>query len=185
MYYGNQQFLFIYEQFDDVVWWPHRLIDRQVRRRYRQLDLARHGATSPYSRIYASKGEQSRQPTRPTTTARKKFFFTIDPGASRRGDFVSTDSRATQGSHILSLGCRALSPAGPAKMRHPRRPTPDHRRGPASGPAGIHHAAKHDDRQRWKAAAGRGGITRRGTVASRPARRSTAGRKDRPNTDAW
>ena len=31
MYYGNQQFLFVYEQFDD---------DRQVRRRHRQLDLA-------------------------------------------------------------------------------------------------------------------------------------------------
>ncbi len=49
MYYGNQQFLFVYEQFDDVrLVGRAALVDRQVRRRHRQLDLA-----PPHGRLLA------------------------------------------------------------------------------------------------------------------------------------
>lgn len=53
MYYGNQQFLFLYEQFDDVrlVATPP-LVHRQVRRRHGQLDLAApHGRLLDFPRL--------------------------------------------------------------------------------------------------------------------------------------
>ena len=89
MYYGNQSFLFVYQEFSDVrlVGAPP-VVDRQVRRRYGQLDLA-----PPYGRLLrlpdlCRPRQQPRRLLPDNVPYRPRRHFAISTRGVKEGDFT-------------------------------------------------------------------------------------------------
>ena len=175
MYYGNQQFLFVYEQFDDV-----RLVaapPSSIGKFGGDTDnwiWPRHTGDFSVFRIYASKENKPAAYSPDNVPYRPKKFFTISTRGIAEGDFTMIYGfPGNTQEYILSDAVGYIAErSDPAKIA-----IRDGRLGiiaeaQASDPAlRIHYAAKHATiANAWKKWQGEVlGITRRGTVASKKA----------------
>ena len=161
MYYGNQQFLFIYEQFDDVrLVGRAALVDRQVRRRHRQLDMA-----PPHGRLLAlphlrRQGQQARRLlARERSLPPQAAFHHLDR-RGRRGGFHDDLRLPRQYAGVHPLGRRGLHRRAlrPGQDRHPHGAPRHHLRGTGERPGAAHPLRRQTrlDRQRMEEMAGRG-----------------------------
>ena len=173
MYYGNQQFLFVYEQFDDVrlVAAPP-LVDRQVRRRHRQLDLAPpHGRFLDVPRL-RFEGQPSGGLLAPERPLPSEKHFSISTKGVKEGDFTMIYGfPGNTQEYILSDAVAYIAErSDPAKIAVRTGRLDIITKAQESDPAPrIHYAAKHASiANAWKKWQGEAlGIDRRGTVAAK------------------
>lgn len=175
MYYGNQQFLFLYEQFDDV-----RLVaapPSSIGKFGGDTDnwiWPRHTGDFSVFRIYASKDNKPAAYSPENVPYRPKKFFTISTRGVQEGDFTMIYGfPGNTQEYILSDAVRYIAErSDPAKIDIRTGRLDIIARAQATDPAlRIHYAAKHASiANAWKKWQGEAlGISRRGTVASKKA----------------
>ena len=173
MYYGNQQFLFVYEQFDDV-----RLVaapPSSIGKFGGDTDnwiWPRHTGDFSLFRIYASKDNKPAAYSPDNVPYRPKKHFTISTKGVREGDFTMIYGfPGNTQEYILSDAVAYIAErSDPAKIAIRDGRLAIIAAAQASDPAlRIHYAAKHAAiANAWKKWQGEGlGLTRRGTVASK------------------
>ena len=155
MYYGNQQFLFIYEQFDDVrlVGAPPSSIGKFGGDTDNWI-WPRHTGDFSLFRIYAGKDNKPAAYSPENVPYRPKRHFTISTAGVEEGDFTMIYA----GVHPLGrrgLHRRALRPG---QDRHPHGAPRHHLRGTGERPGAAHPLRRQTrlDRQRMEEMAGRG-----------------------------
>ena len=175
MYYGNQQFLFLYEQFDDV-----RLVaapPSSIGKFGGDTDnwiWPRHTGDFSVFRIYASKENKPAAYSPDNVPYRPKKYFTISTRGIREGDFTMIYGFPgnTQEYILSDAVAYTAERSDPAKIAIRDGRLEIISRAQASDPAlRIHYAAKHATiANAWKKWQGEVlGIERRGTVASKRA----------------
>ncbi len=175
MYYGNQQFLFVYEQFDDV-----RLVaapPSSIGKFGGDTDnwiWPRHTGDFSVFRIYASKENKPAAYSPDNVPYRPKRYFTISTRGVKEGDFTMIYGfPGNTQEYILSDAVAYIAESSdPAKIAIRDGRLEIISRAQASDPAlRIHYAAKHASiANSWKKWQGEVlGIERRGTVASKRA----------------
>ena len=175
MYYGNQQFLFVYRQFDDV-----RLVaapPSSIGKFGGDTDnwmWPRHTGDFSVFRIYASKENEPAAYSPENVPYRPKKFFTISTRGVKEGDFTMIYGfPGNTQEYILSDAVRYIAErSDPAKIAIRDGRLAIIRRAQQSDPAlRIHYASKQASiANAWKKWQGEVlGITRRGTVASKQA----------------
>lgn len=173
MYYGNQQFLFVYEQFDDV-----RLVaapPSSIGKFGGDTDnwiWPRHTGDFSLFRIYASKENKPAAYSPDNVPYRPKKHFTISTKGVREGDFTMIYGfPGNTQEYILSDAVAYIAErSDPAKIAIRDGRLAIIAAAQASDPAlRIHYAAKHAAiANAWKKWQGEVlGLTRRGTVASK------------------
>ena len=173
MYYGNQQFLFVYEQFDDV-----RLVaapPSSIGKFGGDTDnwiWPRHTGDFSLFRIYASKENKPAAYSPDNVPYRPKKHFTISTKGVRKGDFTMIYGfPGNTQEYILSDAVAYIAErSDPAKIAIRDGRLAIIAAAQASDPAlRIHYAAKHAAiANAWKKWQGEVlGLTRRGTVASK------------------
>lgn len=173
MYYGNQQFLFVYEQFDDV-----RLVaapPSSIGKFGGDTDnwiWPRHTGDFSLFRIYASKDNKPAAYSPDNVPYRPKKHFTISTKGVREGDFTMIYGfPGNTQEYILSDAVAYIAErSDPAKIAIRDGRLAIIAAAQASDPAlRIHYAAKHAAiANAWKKWQGEVlGLTRRGTVASK------------------
>ena len=173
MYYGNQQFLFVYEQFDDV-----RLVaapPSSIGKFGGDTDnwiWPRHTGDFSIFRIYASKDNKPAAYSPDNVPYRPKKHFTISTKGVREGDFTMIYGfPGNTQEYILSDAVAYIAErSDPAKIAIRDGRLAIIAAAQASDPAlRIHYAAKHAAiANAWKKWQGEVlGLTRRGTVASK------------------
>ena len=173
MYYGNQQFLFVYEQFDDV-----RLVaapPSSIGKFGGDTDnwiWPRHTGGFSLFRIYASKENKPAAYSPDNVPYRPKKHFTISTKGVREGDFTMIYGfPGNTQEYILSDAVAYIAErSDPAKIAIRDGRLAIIAAAQASDPAlRIHYAAKHAAiANAWKKWQGEVlGLTRRGTVASK------------------
>ena len=173
MYYGNQQFLFVYEQFDDV-----RLVaapPSSIGKFGGDTDnwiWPRHTGDFSLFRIYASKENKPAVYSPDNVPYRPKKHFTISTKGVREGDFTMIYGfPGNTQEYILSDAVAYIAErSDPAKIAIRDGRLAIIAAAQASDPAlRIHYAAKHAAiANAWKKWQGEVlGLTRRGTVASK------------------
>ena len=173
MYYGNQQFLFLYEQFDDV-----RLVaapPSSIGKFGGDTDnwiWPRHTGDFSLFRIYASKENKPAAYSPDNVPYRPKKHFTISTKGVREGDFTMIYGfPGNTQEYILSDAVAYIAErSDPAKIAIRDGRLAIIAAAQASDPAlRIHYAAKHAAiANAWKKWQGEVlGLTRRGTVASK------------------
>ena len=173
MYYGNQQFLFIYEQFDDV-----RLVaapPSSIGKFGGDTDnwiWPRHTGDFSLFRIYASKDNKPAAYSPDNVPYRPKKHFTISTKGVHEGDFTMIYGfPGNTQEYILSDAVAYIAErSDPAKIAIRDGRLAIIAAAQASDPAlRIHYAAKHAAiANAWKKWQGEVlGLTRRGTVASK------------------
>nr|WP_302986700.1 S46 family peptidase [uncultured Alistipes sp.] len=173
MYYGNQQFLFVYEQFDDV-----RLVaapPSSIGKFGGDTDnwiWPRHTGDFSLFRIYASKDNKPAAYSPDNVPYRPKKHFTISTKGVRKGDFTMIYGfPGNTQEYILSDAVAYIAErSDPAKIAIRDGRLAIIAAAQASDPAlRIHYAAKHAAiANAWKKWQGEVlGLTRRGTVASK------------------
>ena len=173
MYYGNQQFLFVYEQFDDV-----RLVaapPSSIGKFGGDTDnwiWPRHTGDFSVFRIYASKDNKPAAYSPDNVPYRPKKHFTISTKGVREGDFTMIYGfPGNTQEYILSDAVAYIAErSDPAKIAIRDGRLAIIAAAQASDPAlRIHYAAKHAAiANAWKKWQGEVlGLTRRGTVASK------------------
>ena len=173
MYYGNQQFLFVYEQFDDV-----RLVaapPSSIGKFGGDTDnwiWPRHTGDFSLFRIYASKENKPAAYSPDNVPYRPKKHFTISTKGVREGDFTMIYGfPGNTQEYILSDAVAYIAErSDPAKITIRDGRLAIIAAAQASDPAlRIHYAAKHAAiANAWKKWQGEVlGLTRRGTVASK------------------
>ena len=173
MYYGNQQFLFVYEQFDDV-----RLVaapPSSIGKFGGDTDnwiWPRHTGDFSLFRIYASKENKPAAYSPDNVPYRPKKHFTISTKGVREGDFTMIYGfPGNTQEYILSDAVAYIAErSDPAKIAIRDGRLASIAAAQASDPAlRIHYAAKHAAiANAWKKWQGEVlGLTRRGTVASK------------------
>lgn len=188
MYYGNQQFLFVYEQFDDV-----RLVaaaPSSIGKFGGDTDnwiWPRHTGDFSLFRIYASKDNKPAAYSPDNVPYRPKKHFTISTKGVREGDFTMIYGfPGNTQEYILSDAVAYIAErSDPAKIAIRDGRLAIIAAAQASDPAlRIHYAAKHAAiANAWKKWQGEVlGLTRRGTVASKRdyEERFTAWAADKP-----
>ena len=175
MYYGNQQFLFVYEQFDDV-----RLVaapPSSIGKFGGDTDnwiWPRHTGDFSVFRIYASKENKPAAYSPDNVPYRPKKYFTISTRGFDEGDFTMIYGfPGNTQEYILSDAVSYIAEqSDPAKIAIRDGRLEIISRAQESDPAlRIHYAAKHASiANAWKKWQGEVlGIERRGTVASKRA----------------
>ena len=175
MYYGNQQFLFVYRQFDDV-----RLVaapPSSIGKFGGDTDnwiWPRHTGDFSVFRIYASKENEPAAYSPENVPYRPEKFFTISTRGVKEGDFTMIYGfPGNTQEYILSDAVRYIAErSDPAKIAIRDGRLAIIRRAQQSDPAlRIHYASKQASiANAWKKWQGEVlGITRRGTVASKQA----------------
>ena len=173
MYYGNQQFLFVYEQFDDV-----RLVaapPSSIGKFGGDTDnwiWPRHTGDFSLFRIYASKENKPAAYSPDNVPYRPKKHFTISTKGVHEGDFTMIYGfPGNTQEYILSDAVAYIAErSDPAKIAIRDGRLAIIAAAQASDPAlRIHYAAKHAAiANAWKKWQGEVlGLTRRGTVASK------------------
>ena len=173
MYYGNQQFLFVYEQFDDV-----RLVaapPSSIGKFGGDTDnwiWPRHTGDFSLFRIYASKDNKPAAYSPDNVPYRPKKHFTISTKGVREGDFTMIYGfPGNTQEYILSDAVAYIAErSDPAKIAIRDGRLAIIAAAQASDPAlRIHYAAKHAAiANAWKKWQGEVlGLTRRGTVAAK------------------
>ncbi|WP_300797417.1 S46 family peptidase [uncultured Alistipes sp.] len=173
MYYGNQQFLFVYEQFDDV-----RLVaapPSSIGKFGGDTDnwiWPRHTGDFSLFRIYASKENKPAAYSPDNVPYRPKKHFTISTKGVREGDFTMIYGfPGNTQEYILSDAVAYIAErSDPAKIAIRDGRLAIIAAAQAGDPAlRIHYAAKHAAiANAWKKWQGEVlGITRRGTVAAK------------------
>ena len=173
MYYGNQQFLFVYEQFDDV-----RLVaapPSSIGKFGGDTDnwiWPRHTGDFSLFRIYASKDNKPAAYSPDNVPYRPKKHFTISTKGVHEGDFTMIYGfPGNTQEYILSDAVAYIAErSDPAKIAIRDGRLAIIAAAQASDPAlRIHYAAKHAAiANAWKKWQGEVlGLTRRGTVASK------------------
>ena len=173
MYYGNQQFLFVYEQFDDV-----RLVaapPSSIGKFGGDTDnwiWPRHTGDFSVFRIYASKENKPAAYSPDNVPYRPKKHFTISTKGVHKGDFTMIYGfPGNTQEYILSDAVAYIAErSDPAKIAIRDGRLAIIAAAQASDPAlRIHYAAKHAAiANAWKKWQGEVlGLTRRGTVASK------------------
>ena len=173
MYYGNQQFLFVYEQFDDV-----RLVaapPSSIGKFGGDTDnwiWPRHTGDFSLFRIYASKDNKPAAYSPDNVPYRPKKHFTISTKGVREGDFTMIYGfPGNTQEYILSDAVAYIAErSDPAKIAIRDGRLAIIAAAQASDPAlRIHYAAKHAAiANAWKKWQGEVlGLTRRSTVASK------------------
>lgn len=173
MYYGNQRFLFVYEQFDDV-----RLVaapPSSIGKFGGDTDnwiWPRHTGDFSLFRIYASKENKPAAYSPDNVPYRPKKHFTISTKGVREGDFTMIYGfPGNTQEYILSDAVAYIAErSDPAKIAIRDGRLAIIAAAQASDPAlRIHYAAKHAAiANAWKKWQGEVlGLTRRGTVASK------------------
>lgn len=173
MYYGNQQFLFVYEQFDDV-----RLVaapPSSIGKFGGDTDnwiWPRHTGDFSLFRIYASKENKPAAYSPDNVPYRPKKHFTISTKGVHEGDFTMIYGfPGNTQEYILSDAVAYIAErSDPAKIAIRDGRLAIIAAAQASDPAlRIHYAAKHATiANAWKKWQGEVlGLTRRGTVASK------------------
>ena len=188
MYYGNQQFLFVYEQFDDV-----RLVaapPSSIGKFGGDTDnwiWPRHTGDFSLFRIYASKDNKPAAYSPDNVPYRPKKHFTISTKGVREGDFTMIYGfPGNTQEYILSDAVAYIAErSDPAKIAIRDGRLAIIAAAQASDPAlRIHYAAKHAAiANAWKKWQGEVlGLTRRGTVAAKRdyEERFTAWAADKP-----
>ena len=188
MYYGNQQFLFVYEQFDDV-----RLVaapPSSIGKFGGDTDnwmWPRHTCDFSVFRIYASKENKPAAYSPDNVPYRPKKHFTISTKGVHEGDFTMIYGfPGNTQEYILSDAVAYIAErSDPAKIAIRDGRLAIIAAAQASDPAlRIHYAAKHAAiANAWKKWQGEVlGLTRRGTVASKRdyEERFTAWAADKP-----
>ena len=188
MYYGNQQFLFVYEQFDDV-----RLVaapPSSIGKFGGDTDnwiWPRHTGDFSLFRIYASKENKPAAYSPDNVPYRPKKHFTISTKGVREGDFTMIYGfPGNTQEYILSDAVAYIAErSDPAKIAIRDGRLAIIAAAQASDPAlRIHYAAKHAAiANAWKKWQGEVlGLTRRGTVAAKRdyEERFTAWAADKP-----
>ena len=173
MYYGNQQFLFVYEQFDDVrlVGTPPSSIGKFGGDTDNWI-WPRHTGDFSIFRIYASKNNKPAAYSPDNVPYRPKRFLPISTKGFKEGDFTMIYGfPGNTQEYILSDAVAYIAErSDPAKIDIRTGRLDIISRGQALDPAlRIHYAAKHASiANAWKKWQGEVlGITRRGTVASK------------------
>ena len=165
MYYGNEQYLFVYRVFDDVrlVGTPPSSI-RQVRRRHRQLDMA-----APYWRLF---GVPHIRFARQRACGLLQGQRALSSGAPlrdidarcRRGRLHDDIRFPGQHAGVHHFGCRRLyrQPLRSGQDRPSHRAAGHHPRGAAARCQGAHTVCRQacHDSQRVEEVAGRGARNR-------------------------
>ena len=161
MYYGNQQFLFVYEQFDDV-----RLVaapPSSIGKFGGDTDnwiWPRHTGDFSMFRVYASKENKPAPYSPQNVPYRPKKHFTISTKGVKEGDFTMIYGFPGNNPGVYPLGRRGLHRRAfrPGEDRRPHGPSRHHLQG-----AGVRSRAAHLlrrpsrlDRQRLEEVAGRG-----------------------------
>ena len=175
MYYGNQQFLFVYEQFDDV-----RLVaapPSSIGKFGGDTDnwiWPRHTGDFSVFRIYASKENKPAAYSPDNVPYRPKKYFTISTRGFDEGDFTMIYGfPGNTQEYILSDAVSYIAEqSDPARIAIRDGRLEIISRAQESDPAlRIHYAAKHASiANAWKKWQGEVlGIERRGTVASKRA----------------
>ncbi len=175
MYYGNQQFLFVYEQFDDV-----RLVaapPSSIGKFGGDTDnwiWPRHTGDFSIFRIYASRDNKPAAYSPDNVPYRPKRHFTISTKGFREGDFTMIYGfPGNTQEYILSDAVAYIAErSDPAKIAIRDGRLEIISRAQESDPAlRIHYAAKHASiANAWKKWQGEVlGIQRRGTVAAKRA----------------
>ncbi|WP_418983487.1 S46 family peptidase [Alistipes sp.] len=170
MYYGNQQFLFVYEQFDDV-----RLVaapPSSIGKFGGDTDnwiWPRHTGDFSVFRIYASKDNRPAAYSPDNVPYRPKRHFTISTKGVKEGDFTMIYGfPGNTQEYILSDAVRYIAQrSDPAKIAIRSGRLDIIAAAQAADPAlRIHYAAKHATiANAWKKWQGEVlGITRRGTI---------------------
>ncbi len=173
MYYGNQQFLFVYEQFDDVrlVGTPPSSIGKFGGDTDNWI-WPRHTGDFSVFRIYASKDNKPAAYSPDNVPYRPKRFLPISTRGVREGDFTMIYGfPGNTQEYILSDAISYIAErSDPAKIAIRTGRLDIMARAQASDPAlRIHYAAKHASvANAWKKWQGEVlGITRRKTVSSK------------------
>lgn len=175
MYYGNQQFLFVYEQFDDV-----RLVaapPSSIGKFGGDTDnwiWPRHTGDFSMFRVYASKDNKPAAYSPENVPYRPKKYFTISTKGVREGDFTMIYGfPGNTQEYILSDAVSYIAErADPAKIAIRTGRLDIITAAQESDPAlRIHYAARHASiANAWKKWQGEAlGIARRGTVAAKRA----------------
>lgn len=173
MYYGNQHFLFVYEQFDDV-----RLVaapPSSIGKFGGDTDnwiWPRHTGDFSVFRIYASKDNKPAAYSPDNVPYRPKRHFTISTKGVREGDFTMIYGfPGNTQEYILSDAVKYIAErSDPAKIAIRSGRLDIIAAAQAADPAlRIHYAAKHATiANAWKKWQGEVlGITRRGTIAAK------------------
>ncbi len=173
MYYGNQQFLFVYEQFDDV-----RLVaapPSSIGKFGGDTDnwiWPRHTGDFSMFRVYASKDNKPAAYSPQNVPYRPKKHFTVSTKGVKEGDFTMIYGfPGNTQEYILSDAVAYIAErSDPAKIAIRTGRLDIISKAQESDPAlRIHYAAKHASiANAWKKWQGETlGIDRRGTVASK------------------
>lgn len=173
MYYGNQQFLFVYEQFDDV-----RLVaapPSSIGKFGGDTDnwiWPRHTGDFSMFRVYASKDNRPAAYSPQNVPYRPKKYFPISTKGVKEGDFTMIYGfPGNTQEYILSEAVAYISErSDPAKIAIRTGRLDIITKAQESDPAlRIHYAAKHASiGNAWKKWQGEAlGINRRGTVAAK------------------
>ena len=173
MYYGNQQFLFVYEQFDDV-----RLVaapPSSIGKFGGDTDnwiWPRHTGDFSMFRVYASKDNRPAAYSPRNVPYRPKKHFTISTKGIKEGDFTMIYGfPGNTQEYILSDAVAYIAErSDPAKIAIRTGRLDIITKAQESDPAlRIHYAAKHASiANAWKKWQGEAlGINRRGTVAAK------------------
>ena len=161
MYYGNQQFLFVYEQFDDV-----RLVaapPSSIGKFGGDTDnwiWPRHTGDFSLFRIYAGKGQQTRGLfARERTLQTQEAFQNLDRRVIGEGDFTMIYGFPGNTQEYILSGRRGLHRRAfrPGEDRRPHGPSRHHHGGAADRSGAAHPLRRQArlDRQRLEEMAGR------------------------------